>query len=82
MIGLKVETFPGEAGTDMIRRFRLGERTREVTENIDQWYGAGYRYFKVKADDGNLYILHFDEARRDWDLTMFKPPPRVLKSLH
>ena len=82
MIGLEVETFPGEAGTDMIRRFRLGERMREVTENVDQWHGAGYRYFKVKTDDGNLYILRFDEARRDWDLTMFKPPPRILKSLH
>lgn len=82
MIGLTVETVPGEAGTQTIRRFRLGERVREVTENIDQWHGEGYRYFKLKADDGNLYILRFDEAKADWDLTMFKPPPKVLKSLH
>lgn len=80
---LQVETFPGEAGTDMIKRFRLGERTLDVVENMDQWHGEGYRYFKVKADDENLYILRCDDADGDWDLTMFKTQPRgPLKSLH
>ena len=59
----------------MIRRFHLGERPLEVIENIDQWHGEGYRYFKVKADDGNLYILRLDEVRAEWDLTMFRTQP-------
>jgi hypothetical protein len=29
---------------------------------IDQWYGADYRYVKVKDDDGGLYILRFNES--------------------
>ena len=38
---------------------------------IDQWYGADYRYVKVKDDDGGLYILRFDERRNEWALIMF-----------
>ncbi|MDE2467077.1 MAG: hypothetical protein KGO02_25685 [Alphaproteobacteria bacterium] len=83
MVNLQVETFPGNAGTEIIRRFQLGSQTHDVIENIDQWHGEGYRYFKVKTADGCLYILRFDEARDDWDVTLFKKPPRgIWKSLH
>ncbi len=44
-------------------------------ENMDQWHGEGYSYFKVKADDGNLYILRFNEDGAEWDLTMFRTEP-------
>jgi hypothetical protein len=69
---LQVETYAGDHGVEMIRRFRFGGRLVEVAENIDQWHGEGYRYFKVKAGDNNLYILRFDEAKAEWDLTLFK----------
>lgn len=83
VVNLQVETCPGEAGTEMIRRFRVGDQIYDVIENLDQWHGEGYRYFKIKTADGSLYILRFDEVRRDWDLTMFKKPLRwVWKSLH
>ena len=41
------------------------------TDIIDQWYGADYRYVKVKDGDGGLYILRFDERRNEWALIMF-----------
>ena len=69
---VRVETCPGDKGTEAIRRFGFGRRMFDVTENVDQWHGEGYSYFKVKASDSNLYILRFDEARAEWDLTMFK----------
>jgi len=28
-----------------------------VEELLDQWYGPNDSFFKVRADDGNLYIL-------------------------
>ena len=61
-MALQVETYPGDAGAEMIRRFRFDHRALEVTENMDQSHGQGYSYFKVKANDNNLYILRFDEA--------------------
>jgi len=48
-----------------------GERRIEMIEVIDQWYGPGYRYVKVKGYDGSVYILGFDEIRDRWDLIMF-----------
>ena len=56
----------------MPRRFRLDGREVEVVDNIDQWHGPDYRYFKVRGDDGNLYILRLDEFRAEWELIMFQ----------
>jgi len=71
---VQVESHPGDRGVDMPSRLHLGGRGIEIIENLDQWYGPDYRYFKVKGDDGNLYILRFDEGRADWELTMFQSP--------
>jgi hypothetical protein len=32
---------------------------------IDSIYGPDYCYVKIKGNDGNLYILRFDEARTE-----------------
>ncbi len=69
---VRVETYAGYGGVEMPRRFFFDERRIEVAENLDQWQGADYRYFKVKGDDGNLYILRVDDARGLWDLTLFQ----------
>ena len=39
-----------------------------IVEVIDQWYGPGYRYVKVKGYDRNVYILRFDQIRDSWEL--------------
>jgi len=56
----------------MPRRFRLDAREIEVVDNLDQWHGAHDRSFRVKGDDGNLYILRLDEIRTEWALIMFQ----------
>jgi hypothetical protein len=43
----------------------------DIIEIIDQWYGADYRYVKVKDDDGGLYILRVDERSNEWAIIMF-----------
>jgi hypothetical protein len=47
-----------------------GRRT-DIVEMIDRWYGPDYCYVKVKAHDGSVYILRFDETYEQWELTMF-----------
>jgi hypothetical protein len=69
-----VESEPGERGSERLRRIRLDGRKVEIVENVDQWHGPDYRYFKVKGDDGNLYVLRFDEGRATWEVTMFQSP--------
>jgi hypothetical protein len=73
---VQVERRPGHLGGEMPVRFRFGGREIEIVENVDQWYGPDYCYFKMQGNDGNLYILRFDEGRVEWDLTMFQSTSR------
>jgi len=68
---VRVETYAGHGGVEMPRRFRLDGREIEVADNLDQWQGAYDRYFKVRATDGDFYILRYDEARGIWELGAF-----------
>ncbi len=72
-----VETYVDQ-GVEKLRRIDFDSRQVEIAENIDQWHGADYRYFKVRGSDGNLYMLRHDEIRADWELTMYE---RVLTDL-
>lgn len=69
---VRVETYTGYGGVEMPRRFYFDERCIEVAENVDQWHGPDHRYFKVKGEDGNLYILRLDDARSEWSLILFQ----------
>ena len=53
------------------RSLYRGKRRIDIIEIIDQWYGPGYRYVKVKGYDGAVYILRFDETRDSWEIIMF-----------
>jgi hypothetical protein len=68
---IEVESSPDDRGIEKPRRIRLNGRIIQVVETIDRWPGGDYCYFKVRGDDGNLYILRLDEARGSWELTMF-----------
>ena len=71
---IDVDSDTGDGGIERPRRVRLNGRVIEIVETIDQWPGRDYHYFKVKGDDGNLYILRLDEAQHIWELTMFQSP--------
>jgi len=53
------------------RSLDWGGRPIDVVEMIDQWYGADYRYVKVKGSDGAIYIIRFNEIDDERALTMF-----------
>ena len=73
---LKVECYAGYKADERPLRFSLGTggegRTLEVKEVLDQWYGVGYRCFKVLADDGDIYILRHQEPEDVWTLDAFR----------
>ena len=71
---VQVERCAGHLGVGMPVRFRFDGRETEIVEIVDQWYGPDYCYFKIKGNDGNLYMLRFDEGRVEWELTMFQNP--------
>lgn len=49
--------------------FKLLERTFNVQEILDQWYGEDHLYFKIRADDQRVYLLKYDQAKDLWSLT-------------
>jgi hypothetical protein len=49
----------------------MGERLFEITEVLDRWYGPDDTWFRVRADDGNLYILR-NTAEAGWILESFR----------
>jgi hypothetical protein len=72
---VKVERDSGGTEGGRLTRLRLDGRDVDVVENLDRWFGEGYVYFKVRGDDGNLYILRLDEAQDAWELIMFQRSP-------
>jgi hypothetical protein len=65
---LRVECYAGHRGEETPRRFDLGGRRVEVLEVVDRWYGSDHRYFKVRGDDGGIYLLRHDEPADSWEL--------------
>ena len=55
-------------------RFWLDGREYLVEEVLDQWYGRDDEFFKVRADDDNLYILRHETSRPEggWHLVSFR----------
>jgi hypothetical protein len=66
---LQVETI-----TELLEpvQFILGPKRITVIEIIDRWPSVDHSYFKLQADDGNLYILRHDENADQWEMTYFQ----------
>ena len=80
MNGIEVECYSGYRAHERPTRFALSGAWRQVIEIEDRWYGPSSLYFKVRADDGDLYILRYDEDQDIWSLAAYRNL-RSLRSL-
>ena len=71
---LRVECYSGHKSDERPVRFELDGHDYFVEEVLDQWYGPDDTYFKVRADDGNLYILRHRplNSAEEWTLEAFR----------
>ena len=72
MMVLRVQCYTGRKADERPMRFQLGERDYLIEEVLDQWYGPDDTSFKVRADDGNLYILRHYSSSGEWVLESFR----------
>jgi hypothetical protein len=74
---VEVECYSGRKADERPVRFRLDGRDYLVEELLDQWYGESDAFFKVRADDGNLYILSRESSSPNgrWRLVSFRKLP-------
>ena len=72
-MALRVQCYAGRKSDERPLRFQLNEREYLVEEVLDQWYGPEHTFFKLRADDGNLYILSHQISLpdADWELVSF-----------
>ena len=71
VFAIRVECYAGYRGEETPLRFYCGERKVEVVEVLDRWLAPDHCYFKVKGDDTATYIIRYDVASDQWELTMF-----------
>jgi hypothetical protein len=71
---LSVECYSGRKADERPVRFRLRERQYQVEAVLDQWYDPESVFYKVRADDGNLYMLRQQTSTPDgtWELVSFR----------
>lgn len=71
---VEVDCYSGYKEDEHPIRFRLDNREYEVTEVLDQWYGPRDVCFKVRAHDGNLYVLRRESLTSGgtWSLEAFR----------
>jgi len=70
-VEIQVECYAGYRGEERPVRFRIGRRRVEVRQVLDRWWGPDHRYFKVRAEDGAVYILRLDLETGGWELTLY-----------
>lgn len=71
---LHVQCYAGHKADERPLRFQLNDREYLVEEVVDQWHGPEHAFFKLRADDGNLYILRHQTSvpDGDWELVSFR----------
>jgi hypothetical protein len=69
---VQVQCYWGTDALDYPDRFTLGDHHYTVEELLDRWYGQSDTYFKLRAGDGNIYILRHMSASDTWSLESFR----------
>ena len=73
LIRLAVECYAGHSGEEDPSAFTVVDGARrEVREIVDSWLTPDHHYFKVRADDGAIYIIRHDVAGDGWELVMYE----------
>ncbi|WP_455246105.1 hypothetical protein [Petrachloros mirabilis] len=73
---VRVECSVDHRGEAVPCAFLLGDRRIEVVELLDCWPGKDHRYFKVRGNNGCLYILRHDTPSGEWEITLFEQEQR------
>jgi hypothetical protein len=68
MSRFRVECHAGYRGEETPRRLHLEGRTIEVVEIIERRTEPNARLFRVRGDDGRIYVLRNDQAMGGWEI--------------
>jgi hypothetical protein len=71
---VQVECYSAYKAEERPVRFRIDDYQYKIDEVLDQWYGPEDAWYKVRAHDGNVYILRRRTSVPDgaWELVSFR----------
>ena len=72
MSEIHVECYSGHRADERPLHFTLRGRQFDVNGLDGRWYSPEATYFRVLADDGNYYVLRYDETQDTWTLDGFR----------
>jgi hypothetical protein len=72
MFQLSVECRQTEEGEMFPEKFGWPKAMRQVLDVLDWWPGEDHSYFRLKGDDGNIYIVRHYELEDTWDLVFYE----------
>jgi hypothetical protein len=72
MSEIRVRCYAGYRADERPIRFSIRDREYDVQELDGRWYSHGAMYFRVRASDGNYYVLRHDEGQDCWTLDGFR----------
>jgi hypothetical protein len=72
LLSVDVECYAGHRGEQTPRTLILGNRRIGVAEVLDAWLAPDHRYFKLRGEDGDTYLVRHDQRSDTWELTMFR----------
>jgi len=73
LLRIGVACYAGYKGEQTPRAIVLGERRVVVVDVMDQWLAPDHRYFKIRGDDDDVYLVRQDVRSGEWTLTMCRP---------
>jgi hypothetical protein len=68
---LRVGCYAGHRADAEPRLLHIGRREVAVTGIIDRWLDPRHRYFKLRGDDGGIYLLRQDTIEDRWEMTLY-----------
>ncbi len=69
---ISVEAYSGYKANERPKALVIRDKRLEVKEVLDRWYGEEHDYFKVRAEDGFIYIIRYDRFKDEWELVMME----------
>lgn len=69
---ISVSCYAGHRGEETPREFWIDDRVVAVVDVLDRWLAPDHRYFKIRGNDGDIYILRHDVRQDSWELTMYE----------
>jgi len=72
-VRVRVECYSGYKADERPVCFYLRANRYKVEEVLDQWHGPEDTWFRVRAQDGNTYVLRHSSGEQDaWTLEAFR----------